>query len=83
MPNTDNEPNVVWFYKNDDIFSSKISGAERLDNGNTLICEGDFGFWEVTPEKELVWKYNGGESSFFWRAYDYEVDDPVVASFGL
>jgi hypothetical protein len=83
LPDTDNEPNVVWFYKNDEIFSSKISGAERLDNGNTLICEGDFGFWEVTPEKELVWKYNGGVGSFFWRAYDYEVDDPILASFGL
>ncbi len=82
-PNTDNEPNVVWFYSNPDIFSSKISGAERLKNGNTLICEGDFGFWEVTPDKELVWKYNGGEGSFFWRAYDYEVDDPIIAGFGL
>ncbi|MEM6687664.1 MAG: aryl-sulfate sulfotransferase, partial [Bacteroidota bacterium] len=82
-PNTDNEPNVVWFYKNDAIFSSKISGAERLDNGNTLICEGDYGIWEVTPDKEVVWRYNGGEATFFWRAYDYEVDAPEVASFGL
>ena len=82
-PNTDNEPNVVWSYANTDIFSSKISGAERLANGNTLICEGDFGFWEVTPEKEIVWRYNGGEGSFFWRAYDYEVDDPILATFGL
>jgi hypothetical protein len=83
LPDTDNEPNVVWFYKNDAIFSSKISGAERLTNGNTLICEGDFGFWEVTPDKEVVWRYNGGEGSFFWRAYDYDVDDPILASFGL
>ncbi len=83
LPNTDNEPNVAWFYKNDAMFSSKVSGAERLDNGNTLICEGDFGFWEVTPEKDVVWRYNGGEGSFFWRAYDFEVDDPVLTSFGL
>jgi hypothetical protein len=82
-PNTDNEPTVVWSYANTDIFSSKISGAERLANGNTLICEGDFGFWEVTPEKEIVWRYNGGEDSFFWRAYDYEVDGPILAAFGL
>lgn len=83
LPNTDNEPNVVWFYSNEAIFSVKISGAERLDNGNTLICEGDFGIWEVTPDKEVVWRYNGGEGSFFWRAYDHEVDDPILASFGL
>ncbi len=83
LPNTDNEPNVVWSYANTDIFSSKISGAERLANGNTLICEGDFGFWEVTPEKEVVWRYNGGEGSFFWRAYDYEASDPAISSLGL
>ncbi len=82
-PNTDNEPNVVWSYTNVAMYSAKVSGAERLANGNTLICEGDFGFWEITPEKEIAWRYNGGAGSFFWRAYDYEVDDPVLASFGL
>ncbi|MFK7750317.1 MAG: aryl-sulfate sulfotransferase [Kordia sp.] len=82
-PDTDNEPTVVWSYTNTDMFSAKVSGAERLSNGNTLICEGDFGFWEVTPEKEVVWRYNGGVGSFFWRAYDYEVDDPNLAILGL
>lgn len=82
-PDTDNEPNVVWFYKNTDLFAGKVSGAERLSNGNTLICEGDFGFWEVTPEKEVVWRYNNGEGSFFWRGYDYDVDNPVLSSLGL
>ncbi|MBW1667108.1 MAG: aryl-sulfate sulfotransferase [Deltaproteobacteria bacterium] len=39
-------------------FSSFISGAERLPNGNTLICAGANGrFFEVTPAKEIVWEY--------------------------
>lgn len=82
-PDADNEPTLVWSYDHPDLFSSKISGAVRLANGNTLICEGDFGFWEVTPEKDIVWRYNGGDGAGFWRAYDFEVDDPVLSNFGL
>jgi len=39
-------------------YSNLISGAQRLKNGNTLICEGHGGrILEVTPEKEIVWEY--------------------------
>jgi len=42
-----------------DFYSSFISGAERLPNGNTLICDGPEGiFFEVTPDKQIVWQYN-------------------------
>jgi hypothetical protein len=35
-----------------------ISGAQRLPNGNTLICSGANGtIFEVTPKKKVVWKY--------------------------
>ena len=81
-PDTDNEPNLVWSYDHPDLFAGRISGAVRLSNGNTLICEGDFGFWEVTPEKEIVWRYNGGGESF-WRCYDYEADDQALSGLGL
>ncbi len=51
----------VWSYaapKRTDFFSSFISGVQRLPNGNTLICSGANGtFLEVTPDKEIVWKY--------------------------
>jgi hypothetical protein len=54
-----NEP--VWSYsapKKSDFYSFFISGAQRLPNGNTLICSGANGtIFEVTPEKEIVWKY--------------------------
>jgi hypothetical protein len=51
----------VWSYsapKRTDFFSSFISGAHRLPNGNTFICSGANGtLFEVTAAKELVWKY--------------------------
>ena len=51
----------VWSYtapKKSDFYSSFISGAQRLPNGNTLICSGANGtIFEVTPEKAIVWKY--------------------------
>ncbi len=49
----------VWKYEDKGEFHSEfISGAERLENGNTLICEGKNGrFFEVTPEGEIVWEY--------------------------
>lgn len=66
----------VWEYtaeKKSNFFSSHISGAERLPNGNTLICSGEPGqIFEVTPAKQLVWDYlnpylerNGPREDFF------------------
>ena len=52
---------IVWEYHGDphiSFYSFHISGAERLPNGNTLICEGAPGrLFEVTPDKEIVWEY--------------------------
>ncbi|MFG0316957.1 MAG: aryl-sulfate sulfotransferase [Planctomycetota bacterium JB042] len=48
-----------WTYEDGERFySGFISGAQRLPNGNTLICEGDDGrFFEVTRDGEIVWEY--------------------------
>lgn len=51
-----------WIYKNStnvyDFFSAVMAGAERLPNGNTLICEATKGnLFEVTPTGQTVWKY--------------------------
>lgn len=52
---------IVWSYQERrpiDFFSPLISNAQRLPNGNTLICEGSFGrLFEVTPEALVVWEY--------------------------
>jgi hypothetical protein len=39
-------------------YSMMVSGAQRLPNGNTLICSGMNGtLLEATSEKDIVWKY--------------------------
>jgi hypothetical protein len=52
---------LVWSYtaKNPlDFYAGYLSSAQRLPNGNTLICDGDHGiFFEVTPEEKTVWNY--------------------------
>ena len=58
-PNTDEE---VWEYKAEvpsDFYSSLMAGAQRMPNGNTVICDScsNSRIFEVTYEGELVWEY--------------------------
>jgi hypothetical protein len=49
---------LAWRYRGDGFYSSNISGAQRLPNGNTLICEGASGrIFEVTCAGDVVWEY--------------------------
>ena len=68
--------NPVWSYQDPNptaFYAQNISGAQRLKNGNTLICDGPQGrFFEVTPEKETVWQYDTGQQVF--RVDRYELD---------
>jgi hypothetical protein len=56
---------IVWQYTGADsgrpaytFYSSYISSARRLPNGNTLIDEGMNGrFFQVTPKGDIVWEY--------------------------
>jgi hypothetical protein len=49
---------LVWSYTNPRFFSTNISGAQRLPNGNTLITAGAGGrMFEVTKEGAIVWEY--------------------------
>jgi hypothetical protein len=84
---------VVWEYRGSPPYtfhSPFISGVERLPNGNSLICEGQWGrLFEVTPESEIVWDYvspyfNGkdvpyAEGNFVFRCYRYAADSPEIA----
>ena len=81
QPNTDNELTISWTFSDPNLYSGKVSGAVQLSNGNILITEGDFGFWEVTREKEVVWKLNA--QGFFWRAYHYDKNAPEILALGL
>lgn len=71
-----------------DFFSSILSSAQRLPNGNTLICDGDSGYlFELDQSNNIVWEYvnpddvNGilsqGEipvANFLFRAKKYAPD---------
>ena len=48
-----------WVYEKPGEFHSPfISGAQRLDNGNTLVCQGvDGRVFEVTRAGEIVWDF--------------------------
>jgi len=73
-----------------DFYSSHISGAHRLPNGNTFICEGAEGvLFEVTDSGDTVWRYvnpvndagpmtQGDEPSnnMVFRAYRYATNYP-------
>ncbi len=52
---------IAWSFSStlpNAFFSSYIGGAQRLPNGNTLICSGAQGhLFEVTPEGEVVREY--------------------------
>ena len=50
---------LVWSYTaGAQFFSTNISGAQRLPNGNTLITEGAGGrVFEVTSDRQIVWEF--------------------------
>ncbi len=81
QPNTDNEPQVAWSFTDPDMYFARLSGAVRLSNGNTLICEGDFGYWEVTPQGEVAWKYDATVN--MWRGYGYDLDFEGLDDLGI
>jgi hypothetical protein len=51
----------VWSFagsSRERFFSGHVSGAERLPNGNTLVCVGELGrIFEVTAGGKIVWDY--------------------------
>jgi len=70
---------TVWSYTGSGFFSTNISGAQRLPNGNTLITEGAGSrVFEVTPDKHIVWEYMSanekGAPAAVYRAYRVPYD---------
>jgi len=78
---------ITWQYIGSppmSFYSFHISSAERLPNGNTLICEGAHGrIFEVTPSDDIVWEYinpffnpdrSGTITNATFRAHRYPYD---------
>ncbi len=80
IPYSYDEAEIVWEYGDSDdeesFFSERISGAQRLENGNTLICSGVEGwFFEVTADGKKVWEFTyGGSIPDVYRAKRYSRD---------
>jgi len=80
-----NTSKIVWAYTDrslENFFSAYCSGAQRLPNGNTFICETGSGrLFEVTKAGEVVWEFinphvhNGpmpqGPNNWVFRAFRY------------
>jgi len=50
--------NLTWTYTTD-TYQEFLGGAQRLPNGNTLICLGSSArFIEVAPDTTIVWRYD-------------------------
>ncbi len=81
---------IVWQYVGSPVFSMlslHIAGAERLFNGNTLICEGESGrVFEVTRDCEVCWewinpfvlRFKGAMSAMLFRAHRYSPEGPEL-----
>jgi len=89
-PETDD---IEWEYTDKNLcsfFSSLGGGAQRLPNGNTLICEAVKGrIFEVTPDKRVVWEFVNpfyfdyprggfGWTNAVYRAMRYGPDHPAL-----
>ena len=84
----------TWMYVSDpvtDFYAMRISGAQRLANGNTLICEGTEGrLFEVTEQGVQVWEYIDSGEIFRVERYgsDYagfigtELEPPALPESG-
>lgn len=76
---------IVWQYTAEDsglppweFFSSFVSNAQRLPNGNTLITEGMRGrLFQVTPGGDVVWEYHSPYQGY-GVAGEPEVKQPRV-----
>ena len=90
---------IVWEYHDPlmpNFFSAICSGAERLPNGNVLICEATKGrLFEVTRDREIVWEYHNpflvSRPNYWgwtlavtvWQAHRYAPDYPGLAGQNL
>ena len=80
-PNMVNLPeNSSWSYDNELIFSSRLSGAKRLSNGNTLITLGRGGtLFEINESGTILWQYQNPieTNASIFKVNKYEKNHPA------
>ncbi|WP_051790867.1 arylsulfotransferase family protein [Amycolatopsis jejuensis] len=83
---------IVWEYKETnpvDFYNTYMGSAQRLPNGNTMVCEAALGgIFEITAAGERVWEYVVpffhdsefyGRSNAIFRAHRYQPGYPGLA----
>ena len=77
---------IEWEYRGErlgEFYSATCSGAQRLPNGNTLICSTTQArIFEITDKGEIVWEYinpfygkiDVGIVNWVYKAYRYGPD---------
>ena len=74
----------TWQYASENLFdfqSNHLSSAQRLPNGNTLLCEGAKGkFSEVTSTGDIVWTYTNskGIPNHVFKVHRYSPNHPGI-----
>lgn len=80
-------PEINWTFNNDasvDFYSPFMSGAQRMPNGNTLMCQAyDKRIVEITPDGELVMDFHLGGPGRLFRIYKFAPDHPSIKALGL
>ena len=89
---------ATWSYTAPGLYSRFVSSAQRLPNGNTLICEGPYGrVLEVTNAGAQVWQYTcpvgisgpfkqgdaPAGTNLMFRSRRYAPDDPAFTNRNL
>lgn len=71
----------VWTFTEPGFFSVFVSGAQRLANGNTLICSGaQSRLFEIDTTGQTVWSYQSPNTDVIFHAHS--VDRRLWASWG-
>ncbi len=69
-----------WIYEASnptDFFAMNISGAQRLPNGSTIICDGPAGYiFEVASDGATLWTYTNPYGGPVFKVRKYAPDYP-------
>lgn len=62
-----------WSFTEPGFYSQFVSSAQRLNNGNTLICSGmQKRMFEVTPTGQTVWSYTHAGTGTLFQAHSVD-----------
>ncbi|AXG69776.1 arylsulfotransferase (ASST) [Kordia sp. SMS9] len=81
VPNTTQLPEApIWSYDSEAIYSSRLSGAKRLPNGNTLITAGRTGtLLEINTSGTIIWQFQNPieTNASIFKVDKYEKNHPA------